>query len=124
MQCYTWNASHKKGSNFFQSLPDLRSLHMEVSDPYADITSSHSDEESSSSSESSDNGGLTDEQIESTIRLLTQVVETSPNDYQSRIQLVGLLRQQGDIEEANSHREILASLFPLGESALHCLLSL
>lgn len=89
---------------------------MDVSDPYADLIESSSDEDSSSSSESSENGGITDEQIASTIRLLKQVVEATPNDYQSRIQLIGLLRQQGDMEDAIAHRETLASLFPLGES--------
>jgi len=90
---------------------------MDVSDPYADLDELKTSDETTSSSESDEDGGLTDEQIESTIRLLSQVVEASPNDYQSRIQLIGLLRQQGDMEEAISHREALASLFPLGESS-------
>jgi protein involved in temperature-dependent protein secretion len=88
---------------------------MDTLDPYSNTIDSTSDE-SEHGSESSDNGGLTDEQIESTIRLLSQVVEASPNDYQSRVQLIGLLRQHGDLETATTHRETLATLFPLGES--------
>jgi RNA recognition motif-containing protein len=79
-----------------------------------DESSSH--DESSSDSGSSGHDGLTDEQIKSTINLLSQVVANSPNDYQSHIQLIGLLRQQGEFEEVTSQREQLASLFPLGEN--------
>ena len=88
---------------------------MDVLDPYSNAVESESDK-SVSGSESSEHGGLTDEQIESTIRLLSQVIESSPNDYQSRVQLIGLLRQHGDMENATLHRETLTELFPLGES--------
>lgn len=91
---------------------------MDVSDPYAVLTEVEEHEESSESSDSSDDDDLTDQQIESTIRLLKQVVESTPNDYQSRVQLIGLLRQQGDFDEVTEHREILAATFPLGESTL------
>lgn len=89
---------------------------MDVSDPLPESIETEEHDASSVESESSDGGDLTDEQIESTIRLLKRVVETTPKDYQSRVQLIGLLRQQGDLEEATEHRETLATLFPLGES--------
>lgn len=89
---------------------------MELSEPHIEEIEVEEREESSVTSESSEDGGLTDEQILSTIRTLTQVVEATPSDYQSRVQLIGLLRQQGLLEEATQHRETLATLLPLGES--------
>lgn len=91
---------------------------MDVSDPYSELVEDEEIEESSSASVSSEDGDLTDEQIESTIRLLRKVLDATPNDYQTRVQLIGILRQQGDLEQAIEHRELLASMFPLGESTL------
>lgn len=97
---------------------DVEPLDMDVSDPYANLVEAEVEEhdESSSESSSNDGGAATDEQTESTIRLLKKVVAATPNDYHSRVQLIAILRQQGDVAEAIDHREALASMFPLGES--------
>lgn len=104
----------------FQFGRDVEPLNMDVSDPYANLVEVEVEEhdDSSSESSSSDEGAVTDEQMESTIRLLKKVVAGTPNDYHSRVQLIAILRQQGDIAESIDHREVLASLFPLGESTI------
>lgn len=89
---------------------------MDVTDPYRDLEASASSEEEVSLSAASETASLTDEEIKRTIQLLKQLVQATPTDYQSHIQLIGLLRQQGDVEELKEHREALASQFPLGES--------
>lgn len=83
-------------------------------DPELDEAESSSSISSIESPSEDEQGGLTDEQIQSNIRTLSQIVTANPADYQSRLQLIGLLRQQEEEDDLAYHREALAKHFPLG----------
>lgn len=94
-------------------------------DPYADVDDAESSVSSIEEEEAEveqGGGGLTEEQIESNIRTLSQIVTNNPADYQSRIQLIGLLRQQEEFDDLAHHREALAKHSPLGASTTSLLL--
>ncbi|KAK2180910.1 hypothetical protein NP493_420g02015 [Ridgeia piscesae] len=70
-------------------------------------------EESNDSSE--DDQSESEEQNESRIKELQHTLESNPYLYDTHVQLIGLLRQEGELDRLRVAREKMAEVFPLTE---------